>query len=98
MEKFLGSCNVTDMLAKIRKLDKSEFSGKTILLQLCGEANKKRYVNVGANIIYFFITNDHILEYISNMGDNMIHYSIATGEEMKKLSIYTLQRYKKSKN
>ena len=31
--------------------------------------------------IYSFLTNDHILEYISNMGDNMIPYSIAIGEE-----------------
>ena len=46
------------------------------------ENNKDRYVYDGANKIYSFITIDHILEYISNMGDNMIPYSIAIGEEI----------------
>ena len=57
------------------------FSGNTILLKISEENNKNRYVKVGANEIYSFITNEHILELISNMGDNMIRFCIAIGEE-----------------
>ena len=81
LETFLGKCDVTNMLINIGRLDKSVFNGNTILLETSEENNKNRYVYVGANEIYSFITNDHILKYISNMGDNMIPYSIAIGEE-----------------
>ena len=80
MEKFLGKGDVTNMLIKLGSLDKSVISGNTILLKE-EENNKNRYVYVGANKIYSFITNDHILEYISNMGDNTIPYAVAIGEE-----------------
>ena len=81
LEKFLGKCNGTNMLIKLGSFDKSVFSGNTILLEISDENNKNSYVYVGASKIYSFLTNDHILEYISNMRDNMIPYSIAIGEE-----------------
>ena len=71
------------MLIKSGNLKKSIFSGKTILLKISEENNKNKYLYVGANKLYSFINNDHLLEYISNMGDNMTLYSIAIGEENK---------------
>ena len=82
LEKFLDKCDVTNMLIKLGSLDKSVFSGNTILLKISEENKKKRYVYVGANKMYSFITNDDILKYISNIGDNIIPYSIAIGEEI----------------
>ena len=80
-KNFLGKCDVTNMIIKLGKLDKSFFSGNTVLLEISEENKKYRYVFVGANKIYSFITNDHIVEVISNLGDNMIPFSIAIGEE-----------------
>ena len=37
---------------------------------------------------YSFVTNDHILEYISNMGGNMIPYSIAKGEKINSFYLH----------
>ena len=62
-------------------MDYSVFVGNTFLLEISEESTKNRYVFVGAIKIYSFVTNDHILEYISNMGHNKIPYSIAIGEE-----------------
>ena len=81
------------MLIKLGSLDKSVFSGNTFLLKISEEKNKNSYVYVGANKVYSFITNDYILEYVSNMGDNMIPYSIAVGEE----NIYFLSPHCKCK-
>ena len=82
----MGKCDVTNMLIKLGSLYKSLFTGNTILLKIIEEKTKNRSVYVGANKIYSFVTNDHILEYISNKGDKMIPYSIAIGEE----SVYFL--------
>ena len=68
----MGKCDVTNILIKLGNLDKSIFSGNTFLLKISEENIKNKYLYVGANKIYSFITNDHILEYKSNMGDNMI--------------------------
>ena len=81
METFLGKRDVCNMSSKIEALDKSVFNGNTILLKISEWNNKNRYVYISGDKIYSFITNDHILENISNMGDNMIPYSIAIGED-----------------
>ena len=57
------------------------FNGNTILLKISEENDKNRYVYIGGDKIYSFITNDHIPKYFSIMGNNMIPYSIAVGEE-----------------
>ena len=69
------------MLSKIGALDKSVFNGNTILLKISEENEENRYLYIGGDKIHSFITNDHILNNISNMGNNMIPYSIAIGEE-----------------
>ena len=43
--------------------------------------SKTNYVYVGASRIFPFITNDHIIEKISNMGGNKIPYSSTAGKE-----------------
>ena len=54
-----------------------------MLLKISEENNENRFVYVGANKIYSFITTDQIREYISNIGDNITPYSIAIGEKYK---------------
>ena len=61
--------------------DKSCFDGNTILLKVCIENGKNKYVYIGADMVCSFMTSDNIYEYISNMGNNLTPYSIATGEE-----------------
>ena len=77
----MGKCDVCNMLSRVGALDKSVFNENTILPRIREENDKNTYVYVGANKIYSFITNDHIFYYISNMGNNLIPYSIAVGEE-----------------
>ena len=77
----MGKCNLINILVKSGKLDKTIFSGNTILLKISEENNKNTWVYVGAKKIFSFITNVHILEYISVTGDNMIPYSITIGVE-----------------
>ena len=80
-EKFFGKCDVSDMLPRAGVLEKLLLSGKFILLKMREENDKHNYLYVGGDIKYSFITNDQILNYISNMGNNLIPYSIAVGEE-----------------
>ena len=81
LEKFWGKCDVCNMLSKEGVLDKAVINGNTILLKIGEENFKNRYVNVGAIKVYSFITNDQIMKYISNMGDNLIPYSKSVVEE-----------------
>ena len=62
-------------------LDKSLYDGNTILLKISEEIDRHRYVNIGGNVICSFLTNESICKYISNMGKNLIPYSIAIGME-----------------
>ena len=61
--------------------DKTEFDGNNILLKISEEYGKQRYVYIGGDMIYSFLTNDNIFKYISNMGINLTPYSIAMGDE-----------------
>ena len=81
LKTFFGGCDVTNMLIKLGNLDISVFNGITFLLKLSEENNKKRSVYIGGDKIYSFITMDHVLKYIYNMGNNMIPYSITVDEE-----------------
>ena len=40
-----------------------------------------RYVCVGGDMIYSFLTNDNIYKYISNMGNNLTPFSMAVDHE-----------------
>ena len=80
METFLGKRQLCDMTEFSGAEYKELFDGNTILLKIGEENNKHRYVYIGGDMVCSFLTNDRIYKYMSNMGNNLSHYSIATGE------------------
>ena len=78
---FLGRSEVCDMTVMSRACDKSVFDGNTIFLKISVKNDRHRYVYIGGNMVCSFLTNDNIYEYISNMGINLIPYSIVVGME-----------------
>ena len=81
METFIGKNQLCDMTEFSGAKDKEVFDGNTILLESVKENNKNRYVYIGGDMVCSFLTDDKIYKYISNMGNNLSPYSIATGEE-----------------
>ena len=81
MRIFLGKSQVCNMTMFSGALDKKVFDGNTILLKISEENNKHNYVYIGGDMVCSFTTSDNIYEYISNMGNNLCPYSVATGEE-----------------
>ena len=81
MEIFLGKSQVCNMTVFSGAFDKNVFDGNTILLKISEENGKHKYVYIGGNMVCSFMTSDHIYEYVSNMGNNLTPYSVATGEE-----------------
>ena len=69
------------MTALSGAFDKGCFDGNTILLKIGVENGKNKDVYIGGDMVCSFMTSDNIYEYISNMGNNLSPYSIATGEE-----------------
>ena len=60
---------------------KPVIDGNTILLKISEENNKHRYLFIGGDMVCSFLTNDEIYKNISNMGNILIPYSIAIGDE-----------------
>ena len=81
MRTFLGKSQVCYMTMFSGALNKSVFDGNTILLKISEENGRHIYVYVGGDMISSFMTSDNIFEFISNMGNNLCTYSVATGEE-----------------
>ena len=81
MKTFLGKSQRCSMTALSGAFDKACFDGNTILLKVGVENGKNKYVYIGGDMVCSFMTSDNIYEYISNMGNNLSPYSIATGEE-----------------
>ena len=81
MGTFLGKSQSCTMAAVSGAFDKACFDGNTILLGVGIENGKNKYVYIGGDMVCFFKTSDNIYEYISNMGNNLSPYSVATGEE-----------------
>ena len=81
METFLSKSQSCSMTAFSGAFNKSCFDGKTILLKVGIENGKHKYVYIGGDMVCSFMTCDNIYEYISNMGNNLCPYSVATGEE-----------------
>ena len=81
METFLGKSQLCDMTEFSGAKDKEVFDGNTILLKIGEENNKHRYVYIAGDMVCSFLTNDRIYKYISNMGNNLSPYGLATGEE-----------------
>ena len=98
METFLGKSRRCSMTALSGAFDKSCFDGNTILLKVAIENGKNKYVYIGGDMVCSFMTSDNIYEYISNMGDNLTPYSVATGEENYYLLAPNFSFIKKDKN
>ena len=81
MKIFLGKSQSCTMTALSGAFDKGCFDGNTILLKVCIENGKIRYVCIGGDMVCSFLTSDNIYEYVSNMGNNLTPYSFATGKE-----------------
>ena len=81
MKTFLGKSQRCSMTALSGAYDKGCFDGNTILLKVSVENGKNKYVYIGGDMVCSFMTSDNIYEYISNMGNNLSPYSIATGEK-----------------
>ena len=81
MKTFLGKSQRCGMTALSGAFDRGCFDGNTILLKVGVENGKNKYVYIGGDMVCSFMTSDNIYEYISNMGNNLSPYSIATGEE-----------------
>ena len=81
METFFGrnkSCAMTKLSGAFNK---KCFDGNTILPEVSIENGKNKYVYIGGDMICSFMTSDNIYEYISNLGNNLSPYSLATGKE-----------------
>ena len=81
MRIFLGKSQVCNMTMFSGAFDKKVFDGNFTLLKISGENEKHKYVYIGGDMVCSFMTSDNIYEYISNMGNNLGPYSVATGEE-----------------
>ena len=81
MRTFLGKSQVCNMTMFSGALNKSVFDGNTSLLKISEEKNRHKYVFIGGDMICSFMTSDNIYDYISNKGNNLCPYSVATGEE-----------------
>ena len=81
MKTFLGKSKRCSMTALSGAFDKACFDGNTILLKVGIEDGKNKYVYIGGDMVCSFMISDNIYEYISNMGNNLNPYSVATGEK-----------------
>ena len=81
METFLGRSQSCSMTALSGAFNRGCFDGNTILIKVAIENGKHKFVYIGGDALYSFMTSDNIYEYISNMGNNLCPYSVATGEE-----------------
>ena len=81
MESFLGKSQSCTLTALSGAFDKGCFDGNTILLKVGIENGKNKYVYIGGDMVCSFLTCDNKYEYVSNMGNNLSPYSVATGEE-----------------
>ena len=80
METFLGKSQCCSMTALSGAFDKGCFDGNAILLKVGIENGRNNYVYIGGDMVCSFMTSDNIYEYISNMGNNLTPYSLATSE------------------
>ena len=50
-------------------------------LKKSDENGKHKYVYIGGDMVCSFMTSDNKYEYISNKGNNLCPYNVATGEK-----------------
>ena len=78
---FFCKSQVCNMTMVSGAFDKKVFDGNTNSLKISEENEKHKYAYIGSDMVCSFMTSDNIYEYISNMGNNLCPYSVATGEE-----------------
>ena len=81
MKIFLGKSQACNMTIFSGTFDKKVFDGNIILLKISEENRKRNYAYIGGDMVCSLMTSDNIYEYISNMGNKLCPYSVATGEE-----------------
>ena len=81
MRMFLNKSQGCNMTRFFGALKKSVFDGNTILLKIGEKNGRYKYVYFGGEMVCSFVTSYNIYEYISNMGNNLCPYSVATVEE-----------------
>ena len=89
LETFLGKSQLCDMTEFLGAEDTEVFNGNTFLLEIRRENNEHRYVYIGGDMVWSFLTNDEIYKHISNMGNKLTPCSIAIGWE----NLYYLTPY-----
>ena len=97
METFLGKSQLCDKTDFSGAKDKEVFDGNTVLLKIGEENNKHRYVYIGGVMVCSFLTNVRIYKYITNMGNNLSPYSVATCEESYYLLAPNFKFFEKDK-
>ena len=97
MRIFLGKSQACNMTMFSGAFDKKVFDGNTILLKISEENEKHKNVYIGGDMVCSFMTSDNLYEYISNMGNNLCPYSVATGEENYYLLALNFEFIKKDK-
>ena len=60
METFLGKSKSCSMTALSGAFDKGCFDGNTILLKVCIENGKNKYVYIAGDMVYSFMSSDNI--------------------------------------
>ena len=81
METFLGKSQSCSMTALSGAFNKGCFDGNILLLKVGIENGKHKFAYIGGDMLCSFMTSDNVYEYISNMGNNLTPYSVATVEE-----------------
>ena len=81
MSIFLGKSQVCNITMFSGALNKSVFDGNTILPEISEENNKHKYLYIGGDMVFSFMTSDNFYENFSNMGNNLSPSSLAKGEE-----------------
>ena len=97
MRIFLGKSQVCNMAMFSGSFDKPVFDGNTTLLKKNGENGKNKFLFIGGDMIASFLIIDDIYEYVSNIGNNLCLYSIATGKENYFLLAPNFKFFKKDK-
>ena len=78
---ILGKSEVCDMTMMSGAFDKSIVDANNFLLKISEENDRHRYVCIGGDVIYLFLTNDNVYKNISNMGNILTPYCIAIYDE-----------------
>ena len=97
MRIFLDKSEVCNVTIISGAFDIKVLDGNTILLKINEENEEHEYVYFGGDMLCSFMTSDIIYEYISNMGNNLCPYSVATGEENYYLLAPNFNFFKKDK-